>query len=77
AKAVEWSAKKGYQGFKSDWYLKDQQPQNTGYQPQKSLNADYWAKFAKYDQPQESENWHDPIDITPKKPIRIEGVGHA
>lgn len=27
AQAVEWSAKKGYQGFKSDWYLKDQQVQ--------------------------------------------------
>ncbi|WP_048763303.1 hypothetical protein [Acinetobacter sp. 243_ASPC] len=78
AKAVEWSAKKGYQGFKADWYLKDQQrgnaPLNT---PNHSndRNASYWANF---NQPQEPNDWFDePIDVTPKKTLLIEGVGHA
>ncbi len=79
--AVEWSAKKGYQGFKADWYLKDQQCNNTSVnkqnqatQPQ-SLNANYWANF---NQPQEPKDWfEEPIDVTPKKLNWIEGVGHA
>ena len=73
ALAVQWSAKKGYQGFKADWYLRDQQIQQPSYQPQKSLNADYWAKFG---QPQEPD-WSEPIDVTPKKTDWIEGVGYA
>ena len=74
AQAVEWSAKKGYQGFKADWYLKDQQPQQ-GYQPpKKDINADYWASFA---QPAQQQDWSEPIDVTPKKTNWIEGVGHA
>lgn len=77
AQAVEWSAKKGYQGFKADWYLKDQQrgnsPLNT---PNHSndRNASYWANF---NQPSEPEGWYEPIDVTPKKTLLIEGVGHA
>ena len=76
ATAVEWSAKKGYQGFKADWYQKDKQPQqNTGYTTHpKDINADYWASLGRVAQPQ---HWDDPIDITPKKPNWIEGVGHA
>lgn len=75
AKAVEWSAKKGYQGFKADWYLKDQQPQqhwNTGYQTSQQQTASEQAK------------WNDFLnggnqfrDVTPKKTNWIEGVGHA
>lgn len=76
ATAVEWSAKKGYQGFKADWYQKDKQPQqNTGYTTHhKDINADYWASFGRVAQ---SQHWDDPIDITPKKPNWIEGAGHA
>ena len=74
ATAVQWSARKGYQGFKADWYLKDQQPQQ-GYQnPKKDINADYWASFA---QPAQQQDWSEPIDVTPKKTNWIEGVGHA
>ncbi|AWW07757.1 MAG: replication protein O [Podoviridae sp. ctbh1] len=76
ATAVEWSAKKGYQGFKADWYQKDKQPQqNTGYTTHpKDINADYWASFGRVAQQQHMD---DPIDVTPKKPNWIEGVGHA
>lgn len=65
AKAVEWVAKKGYQGFKADWYLKDQG--NTT--PQKQANASAWdAYFA------EGENLRD---VSPKKTNGIYEVGHA
>lgn len=77
ATAVQWAAKKGYQGFKADWYLKDQQPQQqsrTDYKQSNSANADYWAKFQ---QPQEPEGWFEARDVTPKKMVHIEGVGHA
>ena len=77
ATAVEWSAKKGYQGFKADWYQKDKQPQqSTGYTTNpKDINADYWASFGRVAQSQ--QDWGEPIDVTPKKPNWIEGVGHA
>ena len=77
ATAVEWSSKKGYQGFKADWYQKDKQPQqSTGYTPNpKDINADYWASFGRVAQSQ--QDWGEPIDVTPKKPNWIEGVGHA
>lgn len=81
AQAVEWSAKKGYQGFKADWYLKDQNRDNTPLNTQSmsnNLNANYWAKFAQYEQPREPDHWFDEsIDVTPKKTDWIEGVGHA
>lgn len=48
--------------------------QHQAAQPQ-SLNASYWANF---NQPQEPKDWFDePIDVTPKKTLLIEGVGHA
>lgn len=77
AQAVEWSAKKGYQGFKADWYLKDQNSNNSPLKtssPPNNANASYWAKF---NQPSEPEGWYEPIDVTPKKTLLIEGVGHA
>ena len=77
AQAVEWSAKKGYQGFKADWYLKDQNRDNTPLRtPSLSNNSNsaYWAKF---NQPSEPDGWYEPIDVTPKKTDWIEGVGHA
>lgn len=77
AQAVEWSAKKGYQGFKADWYLKDQNRDNTPLNMpplSNNPNAAYWAKF---NQPSEPEGWYEPIDVTPKKSDWIEGVGHA
>ncbi|UYF76610.1 hypothetical protein LSO58_06970 [Acinetobacter ursingii] len=81
AQAVEWSAKKGYQGFKADWYLKDQNRDNAPLNTQSksnNLNANYWAKFAQYEQPREPDHWFDEsIDVTPKKTNWIEGVGHA
>ncbi|GEM_PF-1921199 len=48
--------------------------QHQAAQPQ-SLNANYWANF---NQPQEPKDWfEEPIDVTPKKTLLIEGVGHA
>lgn len=47
--------------------------QHQAAQPQ-SLNASYWANF---NQPSEPEGWYEPIDVTPKKTLLIEGVGHA
>lgn len=47
--------------------------QHQAAQPQ-SLNASYWANF---NQPSEQEDWYKPIDVTPKKTLLIEGVGHA
>lgn len=83
ATAVQWTAKKGYQGFKADWYLKDQQPQqnwNNGYQSaaQKNSNQSSWSEYNQQFANDLINQTHlEPIDITPKKTLRIEGVGHA
>ncbi|WP_151976684.1 helix-turn-helix domain-containing protein [Acinetobacter soli] len=47
--------------------------QHQAAQPQ-SLNASYWANFNQLSEP---EGWYEPIDVTPKKTLLIEGVGHA
>ena len=62
--------------IRDDWAkLRTSRFQNTGYQsPKKDINADYWASFG---QPRQQQDWGEPIDITPKKPNWIEGVGHA
>lgn len=75
ATAVQWTAKKGYQGFKADWYLKDQQPQqthNTGYQSSAQQTANEQAKWDDF-----LKSGNQFVDVTPKKSILIEGVGHA
>lgn len=75
--AVEWAAKKGYQGFKADWYLKDQQPQqnwNNGYQTSQQRTA------SEHDRWRQAENevfGNSELDVTPKKSFLIEEVGHA
>ena len=62
--------------IRDDWAkLRTSRFQNTGYQsPKKDINADYWASFG---QPRQQQDWGEPIDVTPKKPNWIEGVGHA
>ncbi|RSO82899.1 hypothetical protein EA748_08080 [Acinetobacter ursingii] len=75
ATAVQWTAKKGYQGFKADWYLKDQQPQqnwNNGYQSSAQQTANEQAKWDEF-----LNGGSHYVDVTPKKSILIEGVGHA
>lgn len=75
ATAVQWTAKKGYQGFKADWYLKDQQPQqnwNNGYQSSAQQTANEQAKWDEF-----LNGGSQFVDVTPKKSILIEGVGHA
>ncbi|WP_312056883.1 hypothetical protein [Acinetobacter courvalinii] len=75
ATAVQWTAKKGYQGFKADWYLKDQQPQqnwNSGYQSSAQQTANEQAKWDEF-----LNGGPQFVDVSPKKSILIEGVGHA
>ncbi|MFP0290648.1 hypothetical protein [Acinetobacter baumannii] len=75
AMAVQWSAKKGYQGFKADWYLKDQQPQqvrNANYQSSHQQTISEQAKWDNF--LNRGTNFRD---VTPKKSLLIEGVGHA
>jgi hypothetical protein len=75
ATAIQWSAKKGYQGFKADWYLKDQQPQqnwNSGYQSAAQQTANEQAKWDDF----LNGDSHF-VDVSPKKPLLIEEVGHA
>ncbi len=73
ATAVQWTAKKGYQGFKADWYLKDQQPQqNTGYQSSAQQTANEQAKWDNF-----LKGKTQLVDVSPKKTFLIEGVGHA
>lgn len=48
--------------------------QNQPQQPQ--VNKPFGGYFDKF-QPQQQDQWNEPIDVTPKKYQTIEGVGHA
>lgn len=78
AQALEFAARQDWGSFRADWYqnrVKQQAIQTPVKQnPNQSSWSEYNQEFANgfYSQDQS-----EPIDITPKKSLVIEGVGHA
>lgn len=77
--AIEYCLKrqKPWGSFKASWYQNEQQ-QNIHFQPGvKTQPQNSWAEYNQSFAQQLNQTFEEPIDITPKKSVLIEEVGHA
>lgn len=71
--AIEFAAKQEWGSFRADWYQNRMAKQQQAYHPQSQANP--WAEYNQRVGEQFSQN--EMVDVTPKKSVLIEGVGHA
>ena len=71
--AIEFAAKQEWGSFRADWYQNRIAKQQQAYHPQNQANP--WAEYNQRVGEQFSQN--EMVDVTPKKSVLIEGVGHA
>ena len=71
--AIEFAAKQEWGSFRADWYQNRMAKQQQAYHPQSQANP--WAEYNQRVGEQFSQN--EMVDVTPKKSVLIEEVGHA
>lgn len=71
--AIEFAAKQEWGSFRADWYQNRMAKQQQAYHPQSQANP--WAEYNQRVGEQFSQN--EVVDVTPKKSVLIEEVGHA
>ena len=71
--AIEFAAKQEWGSFRADWYQNRMAKQQQAYHPQSQANQ--WAEYNQRVGEQFSQN--EMVDVTPKKSVLIEEVGHA
>ncbi|GJC30231.1 hypothetical protein KAM398_02100 [Acinetobacter sp. KAM398] len=71
--AIEFAAKQEWGSFRADWYQNRMAKQQQAYHPQNQANP--WAEYNQRVGEQFSQN--EMVDVTPKKSVLIEEVGHA
>ena len=71
--AIEFAAKQEWGSFRADWYQNRMAKQQQSYHPQNQANP--WTEYNKRVGEQFSQN--EMVDVTPKKSVLIEEVGHA
>ena len=71
--AIEFAAKQEWGSFRADWYQNRMAKQQQTYHSQNQTNP--WAEYNQRVGEQFSQN--EMVDVTPKKSVLIEEVGHA
>jgi uncharacterized protein YdaU (DUF1376 family) len=71
--AIEFAAKQEWGSFRADWYQNRMAKQQQAYHSQSQANP--WAEYNQRVGEQFSQN--EVVDVTPKKSVLIEEVGHA
>lgn len=71
--AIEFAAKQEWGSFRADWYQNRMAKQQQACHPQSQANP--WAEYNQRVGEQFSQN--EMVDVTPKKSVLIEEVGHA
>ena len=71
--AIEFAAKQEWGSFRADWYQNRMAKQQQACHPQSQANP--WAEYNQRVGEQFSQN--EMVDVTPKKSVLIEAVGHA
>ena len=71
--AIEFAAKQEWGSFRADWYQNRMAKQQQAYHSQSQTNP--WAEYNQRVGEQFSQN--EMVDVTPKKSVLIEEVGHA
>lgn len=71
--AIEFAAKQEWGSFRADWYQNRMAKQQQAYHQQSQANP--WAEYNQRVGEQFSQN--EMVDVTPKKSVLIEEVGHA
>lgn len=71
--AIEFAAKQEWGSFRADWYQNRMAKQQQAYHPQSQANP--WAEYNQ--RVGEQFNQNEMVDVTPKKSVLIEEVGHA